>query len=335
MALGSLVAGLDVDAVGAPLGMPLPRMCRRRVEWPSPPTNFGRHLIGLPLTLTRSRYAVYHAPSYVAPVWGAVPVVLSVHDISYAARPEWYPYRRDPLRRWFYRHSALRARLVLVPSTFTADELRRVYGMPSGRIRVVPLAASSTFIDLAPPPSEERERVLLHVGDLHARRDLGVAVAVLRHLVDGPASPWRLVLVGRDRGAAAPMWQAARAAGVADRVQHLDGVQEADLRGWYARAWCLLYPSRYEGFGLPVAEAMAAGLPVVAADAASVPEVLGEAGVLFPPGDVAAALAAVRRLDGTDAYAAAQALGTTRTRALTWAATAQLTYDALQEASRG
>lgn len=333
-ALGALDPRLEVDAIGAADAQALPASCRPCPEWPSPPTNLGRHSAGLPMALAMGRYAVYHGPAYVAPTWGRVPVVLSVHDISYASRPEWYPYRRDPLRRWFYRQSVDRARLILVPSTYTADEVRRVYGVASSRLRVVPLAPSASFATGPLVPPDGRSRVLLHVGDLHARRDLELAVAVLARLGAG-GGPWRLVLIGRDRGSLAGVHEAARAAGVANRVDHLPTQTDQQLHAWYQRAWCLIYPSRYEGFGLPVAEALASGLPVVAADASSVPEVLSGAGTLFPPGDHQAALAGVLSLADPDVYADRQAAGRARASSLTWTRTAQLTRAALDEAARG
>lgn len=334
-AVGRQEPGMTVDAIGTPAGVALPPVCRAVSEAASPPTNLGRHAVGLPITLARRKPAVYHAPSYVAPLWGNVPIVLSVHDIVYASRPEWYPYRRDPLRRWFYRASVARARFVLVPSTFTADELSRVYGTPRSRLRLVPLAPAAAFFHPQPPGPEAREPVLLHVGDLHPRRDLPCAVATLARLVSAGTRPWRLVLIGADRGSLDDVRRAAAERGVADRVEHLDGVSDAALRDWYARAFALLYPSRYEGFGLPVAEALASGLPVVAADAGSVPEVLGGAGALFAAGDDVAAAALVAALTDDGEYRRCQEAGRTRAAQLTWERTAALTLDVLREASRG
>jgi len=334
-ALGRQGVGMAVDAIGAAPDASLPPVCRSVSEAWSPPTNLGRHAVGVPLTLARGAAAVYHAPAYVAPLWGRAPVVLSVHDIVYASRPEWYPYRRDPLRRWFYRHSVGRARLILVPSTFTADELMRVYGVAATRVRLVPLAPAASFFNASPAPGETREPVLLHVGDLHTRRDLPCAVAVLARLVAVDGRAWRLVLIGRDRGSLAEVRRAAMESGMADRVDHVANVTDAGLREWYGRAFALLYPSRYEGFGLPVAEALAAGLPVVAADAGSVPEVVAEAGCLFGPGDVDAAAALVGALTDAAHFRQRQVLGQARAAQLTWERTAALTLEALCEAAHG
>ena len=306
------------DAIGAAPDASLPPVCRSVSEAWSPPTNLGRHAVGVPLTLARGAAAVYHAPAYVAPLWGRAPVVLSVHDIVYASRPEWYPYRRDPLRRWFYRHSVGRARLILVPSTFTADELMRVYGVAATRVRLVPLAPAASFFNASPAPGETREPVLLHVGDLHTRRDLPCAVAVLARLVAVDGRAWRLVLIGRDRGSLAEVRRAAMESGMADRVDHVANVTDAGLREWYGRAFALLYPSRYEGFGLPVAEALAAGL-------ARMQEVGGAR-----PGDrtmVDALAPALARLgEGLPAAAAAAREGADRTATMTRARAGRAAY---------
>lgn len=333
-ALAVVAEGSSIDAIGG-LASAAPSSCHVRDERWSPPTNLGRHAVGLPRTLRAEAYDVYHAPAYVSPLWGSVPTVLSVHDIVYAAHPEWYPYRRDPLRRWFYRTSVARAGLILASSTFTADELRRVYGVPAARVRVVPLAAADAFRVTSPAPVEARSPVLLHVGDLHPRRDLVCAVRVLQRLVRAGAHGWTLVLIGRDQGSLAAVRQAASEAGVTDRVTHLTSVTDDELRAWCGRSFALLYPSRYEGFGFPVVEAMASGLPVVAADAASVPEVLAGAGALFAPGDDAAAAGAISELADATTYRERQYAGLSRAATLTWERTARLTLEAFEEAARG
>ncbi len=129
------------------------------------------------------------------------------------------------------------------------------------------------------------------MGDLHPRRNVGLlidAVAWLRAHHAGLASV-TLTLVGRDAGDAAPLRARARAAGLeTDAVRFVDDADDQALIEWYRRAAVFAYPSRYEGFGLPVLEAMACGVPVIASTAASLPEVVGNAGLLADPLDVRA-----------------------------------------------
>ena len=83
------------------------------------PTNLGWSLVDLPRAARRERLDVFHAPAYTAPLRGVHPLALTIHDVSYERHPEWYPYRRDPLRRWFYRRSARTADLIITDSEFS------------------------------------------------------------------------------------------------------------------------------------------------------------------------------------------------------------------------
>ena len=102
-----------------------------------PPTNLGWTLVGLPIAARRARIDLLHAPAYTAPVGIRTPVVVTIHDVSYERHPEWYPYRRDRLRRAFYRASARSAARVLTDSAFSAAEIHAAYGIARDRI-VVP-----------------------------------------------------------------------------------------------------------------------------------------------------------------------------------------------------
>ena len=131
--------GTDAGAEGArgaleivALGGVDPSGCRRVghvAEPPHPPTNLGWTLVGLPRA-ARGRCDVVHAPAYTAPFWSPAPVVLTIHDVSYERHPEWYPYRRDWVRRAFYRRSAQVAAQILTVSMFSATEIAAAYGIP-------------------------------------------------------------------------------------------------------------------------------------------------------------------------------------------------------------
>ena len=307
------------------------------------PTNLGRSLTGLPRAARSARLDIFHAPAYTAPPWGVHPLVLTIHDVSYARHPEWYPYRRDRWRRAFYRASARAADIIITDSEFSRREIVAAYDIPEERIRVVPLGVNEVFrptdAGASSPRSALAAPTILHVGDLHPRRNVGVlidAVAWLRAHHPELAS-LTLTLVGRDAGDAAPLRARALAAGLDTpaAVRFVDDADDETLREWYRLASVFAYPSRYEGFGLPVLEAMASGVPVVASTAASLPEVVGDAGLLVDPLDTRAwseAFASVLR--SPTRAAALRDAGILRAARFSWARTAALTLDAYHAAAR-
>ncbi len=330
-------------------------------DQPAAPTNFGRHAASLPLAIQRARVDLYHAPAYTAPLWGRTPVVLSVHDVSYARHPEWYPYRRDPLRRWFYRQSARRAALILTISDFSKREIIAAYNIPDDRIIVTPLGVSDIFRP-APAASAaaaaDAPPLLLHVGDLHARRNIGIVVRALARLrarprdgapardgihevagsIPGRSTRFgdvRLVLAGVDRGLADALLNEASRLGVRDAIELRGRVSDEELVTLYQRCAALVYPSRYEGFGFPLVEAMACGAPVIAANASAIPEVTGDAAVLLDPDDEPGFADAITSVLSDRGHAAdLRARGLARAARFTWQATAARTADAYRRAAR-
>jgi glycosyltransferase involved in cell wall biosynthesis len=177
-------------------------------------------------------------------------------------------------------------------------------------------------------PTEVGVPFVLHVGDLHERRNLAVVIDALvearRHF--GVAQGLSLVLAGIDRGIGDALCTLAGEAGIGDAVVRLGTVSERLLRDLYRCATALVYPSRYEGFGLPVLEAMASGLPVIASRAASIPEVLGDAGILLDPDDVRAWTdAMVKVANDEHVRAEMRAAGLARAAGFTWEQTARRT----------
>jgi glycosyltransferase involved in cell wall biosynthesis len=342
--LRALVAlGEDVDliAIGGDSAA-VPYGVSHVEEQPHPPTNLGWSLVGLPQAAQRARLDVLHAPAYTAPLWGTAPVVLTIHDVSYARHPEWYPYRRDVVRRAFYRRSARRARLVLTDSAFSGSEIAAAYGITRERIAVIPLGVDARFSPSfsgngCELPQEVSGPFVLHVGDLHERRNLATVVdaviAARRHF--GGAAAVSLVLAGVDRGVGDGLCAIAAEADVPEAVIRLGPVSEDLLLSLYRCATALVYPSLYEGFGLPTLEAMACGTPVIASRAASIPEVVGDAGILLDPTDVAAWTdAIVNIVNDDDRRSEMRSRGLARATEFTWARTARQTLEAYRTAIR-
>jgi glycosyltransferase involved in cell wall biosynthesis len=324
-------------AIGGPPNSLPGRTLAVPVRWHLP-TNLGWTWTGIPRAARRARIDLFHAPAYTAPPRDERPMIVTIHDVSYARHPEWYPYRRDPLRRWFYRASAQAADLVITDSEFSRGEIAAAYDIAPERIVVIPLGVgsdftpgtNSQFLRLAPHPPlpTPHSPYVLHVGDLHARRNLGTALAAVL-AVRASLPEWRslrLVVAGTDRGVLDGLVRTAREAGQNDALEWAGQPDDIGLLSLYRGAAAFLYPSRYEGFGLPLLEAMACGVPVVAARAGSIPEVAGSAAMLIDPDDgrgFAEALAAVLTNDAT--VHRLREAGRARASRFTWTRTASET----------
>ena len=320
---------VEVTAVGALAPATAPRGIRHVAGGMSLPTNLGWSATGLPLGLRRARCDVFHAPAYTAPLWGGRPLVVTVHDVSYARHPEWYPYRIDPVRQAFYRASARRADRVLTDSSFSRDEIVAAFDIDPARIDVVPLGVSPRF---SPHPGVSREPFVLHVGDLHPRRNLSMLLDAVMHLrrSEPDYAALRLVLIGADRGLLSSLTAQAAGSGA---LLHVGTPGDDELLGWYRRAAVFAYPSRYEGFGLPPLEAMACATPVLASTAGSVPEVTGSAAPLLDVDDAVGWREAIGRVLGEPAHAAELgARGLARAVQFTWERTALATVAAYRRA---
>jgi glycosyltransferase involved in cell wall biosynthesis len=217
--------------------------------------------------------------------------------------------------------SARRAARVLAISELTRRDLVELYGIPQEKVVVTPLAADPGF---APDgPTADGEPYVLFVGALQPRKEPARAIEALS-LIDGAP---RLVLVGPDKGGRAEAEETAERLGV--RAELRGHVAQDELAALYRGAACLVFPSRYEGFGLPVLEAMASGTPVVATTAGALPEVAGDAAILVEPGNAVALAGGIERaLADRDRLHVA---GLARAARFSWAETARRTLEVYRE----
>jgi glycosyltransferase involved in cell wall biosynthesis len=264
------------------------------------------------------RVEIVHSIDMLAPPT-RLPLVMTVHDLAAVERPELHPPRTVAIQR--RRLAQLgRAAAVIAVSTTTADALAR-WGVESERIHVTQLGLAP-LPEPAQPPVPEGPFVLV-VGTLEPRKEHGL---LLEAFAAADLDGVRLVFAGPEAGRKERLAAAAARLGIGDRLLILGAVPDRVLAGLYHRAALLCMPSRDEGFGLPVLEAMSAALPVVASDIPAVREVGGDAVVRVPPGDVRAFAEALSRVFRDPARRGELGrLGVTRAAAFTWEATAAAT----------
>jgi glycosyltransferase involved in cell wall biosynthesis len=276
---------------------------------------------GLPRLLQRLRPDLAHF-LYAMPRGFKGRAVVTVHDLSFELVPEVMGRRDRLLFRTQVPRSVRRADRVLTGSEWTKRDLVERYGLPEERIVVTPYGVDPAFR----PDGPKREgKYLLFVGAIQPRKDPVAAVEALA-LGNGDL---RLVLVGPEKRGGDRVREAVRRLGLEQRVDLVGHVERDELAALYRGAACLVFPSRYEGFGLPVVEAMASGTPVVAARAGALPEVAGDAAVLVEGGD-SEALAEGIALALADRDRLARA-GLARAGQFTWAETARRTLKVYRE----
>jgi glycosyltransferase involved in cell wall biosynthesis len=233
----------------------------------------------LPALVRAARADVLFSPAYTSPLWSPAPVVLAVHDVSFAAHPEWFPRRSALRRRAIARHAARRAARVLTLTEFSRQEIGEWLGVPPRRIAVVPPGVTTW-----PPAAEAAPGAggagVLYVGSIFARRHVPELLeAVARLAARRPEVT--LTVVGQDRSTppADLEGQAARLGFGARLVRHA-WIDDEALARCYRSARAFAFLSEYEGFGLTPLEALAAGLPPVVLDTAVAREVCGS-GALY------------------------------------------------------
>ena len=284
---------------------------------PTGPGGQARRLLrGLPQALRRAGADLLHG-NYFLPAGWRGPAVVTVHDISFARHRHFMPLHDLLAFRTLVPRAMRQAARVLTVTEWAKADMVDRYGLDPDRVVVTPNGVDDDVSPEGPVP--DRRPYLLFVGGLQPRKDPVTAVRALA----GVDRELDLVIVGPDRGERDKVLRVAADAGVSARVHLLDYVGREELLTLYRGARALVFPSRYEGFGLPVLEAMACGTPVVAAATTAIPEVAGDAAILVPPGDPEALADGVARaLGDADRLVAA---GLSRARLHTWATTARRT----------
>ncbi len=305
-------------------------------------------LVRIPLTLSRElrRHPVdvLHV-QYTAPPFAPCPVVTTIHDLSFEHLPEAFNRRSWMQLRLTVRRTARRAAHLITLSEFSRQDISKTYGIPLERITVTPAAAPPQFARVANETQLQVVRrnygierdYILSLCSIQPRKNLVrliEAYSDLRQHHPGTELP-QLVLAGKKGWLENDVFQVAEQSPVAKDIVFTGYVADQDLPALYSGALCFVYPSYFEGFGLPVVEAMRCGAPVIVGNRTSLPEVVNGAGVLIDPFDHKAIASAISHLlSNPAAREDLRARGLKRASAFDWLKTAKQTLQVYELAFR-
>ncbi|MEF3274287.1 MAG: glycosyltransferase family 4 protein [Chloroflexus sp.] len=325
--------GLDQAALGLPANFVvkpsrLPTINPRvRIPWEQ----------GIAPLILRGKADLYHGCLNVAPLLSPVPTVITIHDLAFIRFPQTFRTYNRIYLDLATRLSARRANRILVVSEHTKREVVDLLGVAAERVVVTPNAARSHFHPPSPAALASLrarhglpERFILYVGTLEPRKNLTTLLEafalVSARLPDVP------LLIGGGKGwMYQPIFARLDQLQLRDRVKFVGYIPEEELPLWYAAATVFVFPSIYEGFGMPPLEAMACGTPVVTSNTSSLPEVVGDAGLMVPPTDHQALADAIYRvLSDAELHAELCQRGLARARQFSWSDTAARTLAAYQ-----
>jgi len=298
----------------------------------------------LPIRLRQDRPDLLHV-QYTAPIGCSAPVVVSVHDVSFLEFPEYFTrYRRTQLRLTVKR-TVERAAAVLTPSEFSRDAILQHYRIDPRKIVVAHNAVSSQFRPierrLARAGIEKkfglRGPFVLTVGDLQPRKNhMGLLKAFEEAVRAHPQLTHRLVFVGKETWYSKELHRAVAESSVSERVHFTGFIDDAELVQFYGACELFAFPSFYEGFGLPILEAMACGRAVACSNTSAMPEVADAAAILFDPRstrEIARAIADV--LLDPELRVRLERLSAQRASLFSWERAAQRTLEVYRRVARG
>lgn len=296
-------------------------------------------VVGLPRYVRRSAISLFHGTNYEIPLWSSCPTVLSIHDLSLLLYPE--VHLNKAVRRARYR-LPLMARVatrIITATEFMKREISEHLNVEPAKIAVTPYAPRSTFRPLSRSETDEtrtrlgiEETFVLFVGTLEPRKNLITLVQAFAELMKSTDLRPQLVIAGQKGWLIGETLNYIEKERLSQRVKLTGYISDEDLRALYSCCAVCVYPSLYEGFGLPPLEAMACGAPVIASDVPSLAEAVGQATVVVPAKDVQklaqAIVEMIREAGQRSHYSRA---GLEHAARFSWDRTAKLTLDIYRE----
>jgi glycosyltransferase involved in cell wall biosynthesis len=319
------LGAVDMNLVSTPLptGHPLGRILWEQLVWP--------------LSARRRKLDLLHSMAFVTPYASSTPGIVTVYDLSFIHHPQQFPRFQRAYLAGQTRRSCRSARRVVTISESGREDVHRQFGLPLERIDVVSPGVDEAY-HLRPAAVVEEfrhqkqlpERYILHVGTLQPRKNIPLLLDAFSGLAGDEIA---LVLVGGKGWMYDEIFERVQTLGLEKWVRFTGYVPDDELPLWYNAASALVFPSYYEGFGMPVLEAMACGTPVIAAQTSAIPEAAGDAALLFDPQDKDALherMAAV--LDDPSLAAKMRQKGLSQVAHYTWPGAARQMFDVYRKA---
>jgi len=284
-------------------------------------------------------YDLYHAGAFVAPLMLSVPMVVTVYDLTFMR----YPERLTTARRLYLRSltelTCKRARRILAISESTKQDLVDLLGIPAEKVDVTPLGYDREIHKPLSPETIESfrrkkglpERFWLYLGTIEPRKNLVTLIEAYAKLPESERLP--LILAGGKGWLTDSIFEAIELNQLSDSITLPGFIPTDDLTLWYNSAECFIFPSVFEGFGLPVLEAMACGTPVITSNVSSLPEVVQDSGMSLPPHEIEIWTESLQRaFHDTEWREQSSQRGLEIAQTFTWEKTAQLTVASYQRA---
>ena len=249
--------------------------------------------VGLPRYIRRSRFNLFHGTNYSVPLFKPCSTVVTIHDLSLLLWPQTHAQHLSRRARWRLPLMARRADAIIVPSQSIKAEVCEHLKIDDSKITVIPEAPRSSFwqVPIAETVAVRRrlnigDDFILFVGTIEPRKNLLTLVRAFAEVLRNRACETQLVLAGSEGWLTGELHDFLRTAEVSERVRFAGYLADDDLRALYSSCRIFVYPSLYEGFGLPLLEAMRCGAPVITSNIPSIRETVGDAALLVSPTDV-------------------------------------------------
>jgi glycosyltransferase involved in cell wall biosynthesis len=295
--------------------------------------------MSLPRYCSQASFALFHGTNYELPYWSKCPTVLTIHDLSLLLFPHTHEKRLVRRARLKLPLMARKADAIITPSEAVKREVCEHLGVETGKVFAIPEAARAAFYRVPRAESDPvckrlgiEDEFILFVGTIEPRKNLISLVRAFEELLRNTSLRPQLVIAGKEGWLSAELTAYLRDSAIKEHVLFTGHLSDDDLRALYSSCRVFVYPSLYEGFGLPLLEAMMCGAPVITSNVPSIIETVGDAARLISPADVNDIASAIKcMLEGDNEREHLSAAGMQHATKFSWTKTASATFDLYQK----